>query len=174
MPSLIALAGWEEAILASLKGAAGSLEEKDEQIRRSGLYAEYPAVLRSYIDHFASEESAKEALKRAVFLVWTSALEAPPVSGIAEFPERYSREVMEAVEDAALHRGLDEEFLTMLAWYRSVSALPFELFGADRHIVSATRDTASDAWREQFRAAQFSDRGQLGHYWRSIVTAATS
>ena len=51
MPSLEALAGWEDAILASLRGTTGTLEERDSQVRRSGLYAEYPAVLSGYLDH---------------------------------------------------------------------------------------------------------------------------
>jgi hypothetical protein len=171
MPTLMALAGWEDAILASLNGARGTIEEKDEQIRRSGLYAEYPAVLRSYIDHLAPELSM-EALKRAVFLVWVAALEPPPVSGIAEFPERYSREVMAALEDQVCYRVLDEEFLMMLAWYRSVFALPFELFGADRQVPAVTRGIAAKAWRERFTPAQFQDRGQLGHYWRRLLATS--
>jgi hypothetical protein len=168
MPTLMALAGWEDAILASLKGASGTIEQRDEQIRRSGLYAEYPAVLRCYIDHLASETST-EALKRAVFLVWLSAVEPAPVSGIAEFPEGYSREVMAALEEQVLYHDLDEEFLTMLAWYQSVFAAPFELFGADRQVPEATRDVAPNAWRERFSAAQFENRGQLGHYWRHLL-----
>jgi hypothetical protein len=167
MPSLIAIAGWEEAILASLNGTTGTIEERDEQVRRSGLYAEYPAILRSYLDHL-SRESRPEALKRAVFLVWLSTIELPPYSGLAELPERYAREAMLALEVDARGKQLDDEFLAMLAWYQSILSLPFELFGANRDMPAATRDVAPDAWR-QFDAAQFRNRGQLGHYWRSVL-----
>ena len=168
MHSLSALAGWEEAILASLRGAHGTIEEKDDQIRRSGLYGEYPAVLRSYIDHLPYDQ-APEALKRAVFLVWLAALEPPPFSGIAEFSERYSREVMVDLEERARDGRLDEEFLMMVAWYHSVLDAPFHLFGADRYVPQVVRDVNPDAWRTRFTVAHFNDRGQLGHYWRSLL-----
>jgi hypothetical protein len=169
VPSLTALAGWEEAILASIGGATGTIEMKDAQIRRSGLYAEYPAILKSYLELLAREADRREALKRAVFLVWWSALEAPPLSGMAELPERYARETMDALEDAVLRSELDDEFRMMLSWYNSVLAAPFELFGADRHMPQAIRDVPHDAWRSQFHAAQFENRGQLGRYWRELV-----
>jgi hypothetical protein len=35
--SLTSLAGWEEAVLASVAGATGSVDERDSQIERSGL-----------------------------------------------------------------------------------------------------------------------------------------
>jgi hypothetical protein len=168
----MALAGWEEAILASLSGTTGTIEEKDAQVRRSGLYAEYPAVLHSYLDHLAIESDRSEALKRAVFLVWVSAVEPPPFSGIAELPERYSREAMLAVEDDARRRQIDEEFQMMLAWYQSILAFPFEFFGADRYVPEIAREVAPDAWRHKFTRAQFENRGQLGHYWRSILGGA--
>ena len=42
--SLEALANWESAVLASIRGATGTIEERDAQITRSGMYAEYPAI----------------------------------------------------------------------------------------------------------------------------------
>ena len=168
MPSLTALAGWEDAVLASLGGATGTLDARDAQIRRSGLYAEYPAILRSYLDHVGGESGA-EALKRAVFLVWFGAVEPPPSSGIAELPDQYARETMLALETDARGGKVDEEFVTMLAWYHSLNAFPFELFGADRDLPALIRGTAADAWRHRFDRAQFGSRGQLGRYWRSLI-----
>lgn len=169
MPTLTALAGWEDAVLASLRGTTGTIEEKDLQIRRSGLYAEYPAILHSYIEHFAVDSERPEALKRAVFLVWFSAVEPSPFSGIAELPDAYAREVMLALEADARAGRLDEEFRVMLAWYHSIFAFPFELFGATRDTSEVIREVAPDAWRHRFTAAQFAERGQLGHYWRSLL-----
>ena len=99
MPSLDAIAGWESAVLASLRGAKGTLEERDRQITRAGLYAEYPAIVRSYLDLVPDERDGVEALKRAVFIVWLGTIEPSPDSGIAEIPERTAREVMQALED---------------------------------------------------------------------------
>lgn len=169
MPTLMALAGWEEAILASSRGASGTIEEKDAQIRLSGLYAEYPTVLRCYLDHLADESTRAEALKRAIFLIWISSVEAPPLSGIAELPESDTRAAMLALEADARQGRLDAEFKSMLAWYHSILAYPFELLGANRFVPEALRDTSSDAWRDEFGVAQFHNRGQLGHYWRSVI-----
>ena len=67
MLSLTSLAGWEEAVLASLRGASGTLEERDRQIERSGLFGEYPAIVNAYVELFADADSATKDLKRAVF-----------------------------------------------------------------------------------------------------------
>jgi len=50
MLSLTALAGWEMAVLGSIRGASGGIEERDAQITRSGIYAEYPAIFTGYLD----------------------------------------------------------------------------------------------------------------------------
>ena len=170
VPTLTALAGWEDAILASIRGATGTIDEKDAQVQRSGLYAEYPAILACYLDRLSIDADRAEALKRAVFLVWWSAIEPPPLSGIAELPERYSRETMHALEDVALCGALDDEFRAMLAWYHSILSVPFDLFGADRYVPDAIRGVAHDAWRSRFQASHFQQRGQLGRYWQSVLT----
>ena len=77
MLGLSTLAGWEEAVLASVRGASGTPDERDAQIERSGLYGEYPAIVSGYIEHFSVAESALEALRRAYFLVWRGAMAAP-------------------------------------------------------------------------------------------------
>ena len=169
VPTLAALAGWEDAILASIAGATGTIDEKDAQVQRSGLYAEYPAILACYLDRLASDEDRAEALKRAVFLVWWSAVEAPPLSGIAELPERYARQTMLALEEVAVSDELDDEFRIMLSWYHSILAAPFELFGADRYVPEMIRGLPHDAWRSRFHTPQFEHRGQLGRYWRSLL-----
>ena len=85
--SLTSLAGWEEAVLTSIAGAQGTIEERDRQIERSGMYGEYPAIVRAYEELFTNPESAGEAIKRASFLVWRGAVGLPAVSGIAPLPD---------------------------------------------------------------------------------------
>ena len=97
MLSLNSLAGWEEAVLASITGARGTLEERDSQIERSGLYGEYPAIVRAYEELFADPEAEGEAIKRAVFLVWRGAMELPVHTGIAPLPDGTVREVIDAL-----------------------------------------------------------------------------
>jgi hypothetical protein len=173
MPSLDALAGWESAVLASLRGAKGTIEERDRQITRAGLYAEYPAIVRSYLDLLADDRSAAEALKRAVFIVWLSTIEPSPHSGISELPEGLAREVMQALDDKARVGALDDEFALMLGWYRSILPAAFELYGADASTAAVTSGVGHHDWRHRFTPAQFSNRGQLGMYWQSLLDRAS-
>ena len=57
----------------------------------------------------------------------------------------------------------------MLAWYRSILPAAFELYGADVSTTEATSGVRHDEWRHRFDSAQFSNRGQLGTYWRSLL-----
>lgn len=169
MPSLDALAGWEAAVLASLRGAKGTIEERDRQITRAGLYAEYPAIVRSYLDLLADDRAAPEALKRAVFIVWLSTIEPSPYSGVSEIPEGLAREIMQELDDRARTGVLDDEFGLMLAWYRSILPAAFELYGADESTAAATSGVPHDGWRRSFVPEQFTNRGQLGTYWQSLL-----
>lgn len=172
MPSLDALAGWESAVLASVRGASGTIDERDRQITLSGLYAEYPAILRSYLDGPPDDPGGIEALKRAVFIVWVSTIEPSPDTGISEIPEGLARDVMQALDDRLRTGMLDEEFLLMLAWYRSILPAAFELYGADASTASATSEVGYGDWRHRFVSTQFSNRGQLGMYWKSLLSRA--
>jgi len=169
MPSLNVLAGWEATVLASLRGATGTIEEKDRQITRSGLYAEYPAILRSYLDLLSDDAAGHEALKRAVFLVWFSTMEPSPYSGISEFPEHHAREAMQVLEDRARTGALDEEFVLMLAWYQGIMSAAFELYGVNTFAAQAIVGVPHDGWLGRFVPSQFGNRGQLGTYWQSVL-----
>ncbi len=80
MLSLSSVAGWEEAVLASIRAASGTPEERYRQIERSGMYGEYPAIVSAYVELLDDDDSKLEALKRATFLVWRSAMFSPDVS----------------------------------------------------------------------------------------------
>jgi hypothetical protein len=168
--SLSSLAGWEEAVLASLRGASGPIDERDRQIERSGLYGEYPAVVRSYMELFADPESAREAVKRTVFLVWRGAMALPAETGIADLPDGTSRAVI-AELDARIRRGdADDELRWMLAWYCVDGRHAFELFGGTARIFAFADAVAPDAWRTAgLTPARMAGRGQLGMYWTALA-----
>lgn len=174
MLSLISLAGWEDAVLASIAGAQGTVDERDRQIERSGVYGEYPAIVHSYQELFADAESASEAIKRAVFLVWRGAMESPALTGIAPLPDGAVRAVVEALE-VRIRRGIaDEEQLWMLAWYHARSPYLFELYGATPELVRAADSRGVEAWRgAEITAAKMALRGQMGHYWTALATCAS-
>lgn len=170
MLSLTSLAGWEEAVLASLRGASGTLEERDRQIERSGLFGEYPAILNAYVELFADPESSLEALKRAVFLLWHSTLAPPATTGIASLPDATARTVIEALDARSRGGSADEELAWMLAWYVSGGRFVFELYGATSQLLAVADSTPADAWRSRtITPDSMRQRGQMGHYWTALA-----
>jgi len=171
--SLNSLAGWEDAVLASIEGAHGTAEERDRQIERSGLFGEYPAIVRAYEELFADPPSAAEAIKRAVFLVWRAAMELPARTGIATLPESTVRATLDALDAQVRHGSDDEELRWMLAWYHAQAPMLLELYGATPQLLRAATTVHPDAWRNADISAQsMAVRGQLGRYWVSMATSS--
>lgn len=173
MLSLTSLAGWEDAVLASIAGAQGTVDERDRQIERSGVYGEYPAIVRAYEELFADAESAGEAIKRAVFLVWRGAMESPALTGIAPLPDGTVRAVVQEL-DARVRRAMgDEEQLWMLAWYHAWSPNLFELYGATPELLRVAEFRGAEEWRgAEITGAKMALRGQMGRYWTALATGA--
>jgi hypothetical protein len=171
--SLSSLAGWEEAVLASVDGASGSLEERDSQIERSGLYGEYPAIVHAYIELFADPESALEAVKRACFLVWRSAMAFPADSGIPPLPDGTVRVVIDELDAWARRDAADDELRWMLGWYHALGQFVLELYGASPRLLALAESGGSERWREAgITAAAMKGRGQMGRYWSALATGA--
>jgi hypothetical protein len=171
MLSLKSIAGWEDAVLASIAGANGTIEERDRQIERSGVYGEYPAIVRAYEELFADAEQAAEALKRAVFLVWQGATELPANTAIAPLPDGTMREVIEALNVRARHDAIDDEQQWMLAWYHAQSPDLLELYGATPALVELVEGVDPTAWRDAGITQQgMALRGQMGRYWSKLAT----
>ncbi len=166
-----AIAAWEAAILASIAGASGTLEERHAQIARSGLYGEYPEILTAYQALFAHAESGDEALKRAVFLAWVGTVAPPCQTAILDLPEHGLRATVGALE-RRLRRGTpdDAELRAMLAWYHAVAPALFDVYGSDGSVADAVAGCAPDAWRAAgLTPASLANRGQMGRYWRELL-----
>lgn len=175
MLSLTSLAGWEEAVMASLRGASGTLDERDRQLERSGLFGEYPAILNAYVELFADPESALEALKRAAFLVWHSAMAPSATTGIASLPDATARAVIAELDARVRPEFVDEELAWMLAWYVSGGRFVFELYGATSRLLAVADSTPPDAWRTRsITADTMRQRGQMGHYWTALAKEGRS
>ena len=173
MLSLTSLAGWEDAVLASIGGAQGTLEERDRQIERSGMYGEYPAIVRAYQELFADPASAGEAIKRATFLVWRGAMESPANTGIAQLPDGTVRSVMDELAARVRRQESDGEQAWMLAWYHALTPLLLELYGATPELLRAAESLDREAWRSaQITLAGMAQRGQMGRYWSAMTTGA--
>jgi hypothetical protein len=177
MLSLDTLAHWEAAVLASIRGARGSIEERDAQITRSGMYAEYPAIFNAYLEPASDEGkpgAGLEVAKRRLFLVWASFTQLPVDSGIAELPESSVRTVIEHIESDIHAERVDDELRLMLAWYRGTFPFMFDYVGGVRGLDEYLGDlSADDALLEMRRLrapADFAGRGQLGEYWGRLIS----
>jgi hypothetical protein len=173
MLSLAAIANWETAVLASIAGATGTPDERDAQITRSGMYAEYPAILSAYLEllRFANDPAiALESLKRLVFLCWYAFSEPSIESGISELPESSVREIMRELDTAIVAGRIDDELRMMLARYDAVFGYVFEHFGPVRGLATVVAGVAAaDMALPGVSARQFAGRGQLGLYWQQLL-----
>jgi hypothetical protein len=170
MLSLSSLSGWEDAVLASVRGASGTLEQRDAQIERSGLYGEYPAIVSAYVEHFADADSALEALKRAYFLVWRGAMATPADSGIASLPDGTIRHVIDELDAWGRRGAADPELRWMLGHYHAIGPSVLELYGASLPLIRVAAETGGDAWRAvMITRASMAGRGQLGRYWTALA-----
>jgi hypothetical protein len=159
-------------VWVSIQGASGTIDERDAQITRSGMYAEYPAIIRGYYEMFSASENDParlEALKRAVFLVWYSFTVPSTESGISELAETSVRDIMAALQWSIEHGPTDEELRLMVAWYRDTFAAPFEFFGPVKGLDAWIRDVSSDDARTALASSTWTNRGQLGVYWASVT-----
>ena len=171
MLTVQSLAGWEAAVLASVGGATGTLEERDRQVERSGMYGEYPAILSGYLEILVPESPRAherlEALKRAVFIAWYAGVAPRCLTGIGDLSDASVIETFARL-DAAVRRGeVDDELTAMVAHYHEACAAPFDLYGgadaAERAGPAADVEALLDA-----PVARFKERGQMGAYWATL------
>src|SRR4051812_31003183 len=137
------------------------------------MYGEYPAIVRAYEELFSDADSAAEAIKRAVFLVWCGAMLPPSDTGIAPLPDGTMRSVLDALNTQVRNHADDPELGWMLAWYHAQSPDLFELYGATREVLELIAEWSADAWREvRITASQMNGRGQMGRYWAEKANGA--
>ena len=172
MLSLNALAGWEMAVLGSIRGATGGIEERDAQITRSGIYAEYPAIFGGYLELVLDADDRTivgEALKRALFIAWYGFMALPTVSAIAELPESAIRKLMTALGDTIAAGEADDELRVMLAWYVSEFGYVFEHFGPVRGLDALIAGvTPGQVAALAAASTRWTGRGQMGEYWGAL------
>lgn len=175
MMSLEALGAWEDRLLRELARGRGSLEDRDSELTRSGLYAEYAALFGGYVEmaQLADEPGARlEALKRAVFLAWYEGAEPAPLSGLAELPELAVRRTLELLEEHCRHREMDQELEWMLPWYHAVAEHSLLRWPGLRCLEARLRTLDPAAWEGARRTESLHGRGAMGRYWASLRRAA--
>lgn len=159
MITLHDLAGWESRVAMLVARTDGSIEERDRHLERSGLYAEYPAILSAYLELADDEAHGLEALKRAVFIVWIAAVEPSFVTGISELPDTAVREVFDRLEAVCREELYDDELEAMLAGYRERGEPSLLRYPGLAAIDTVSRREAGP-W-----VARMEHRGLMGRWW---------
>lgn len=175
MMTLGALGAWEERLLRELSRCRGSLEDRDGELTRSGLYADYAALFGGYVELARDGEEPEdrlEALKRAVFLAWYEGAEPAPLSGLAELPELAVRGTLELLEERCRRGGMDGELAWMLPWYHAVAEYSLLRLPGLRCLEASLASLDPGAWERERRPEAFRGRGAMGRYWFSLRRAA--
>ncbi|HYC34077.1 MAG TPA: hypothetical protein VEB59_17425 [Gemmatimonadales bacterium] len=173
--TLAALGAWEDRLLRQLGRTQGTLEERDAELARSGLYADYAALFGEYVDiaEAAAEQADRlEALKRAVFLTWYEGTEPAPLSGLAELPELAVRRALELLEERCRRHDVDPELAWMLPWYHTVAERSLLRLPGLRCLEAQLRVLDPEAWRSARPPDTLHGRGAMGRYWSSLRRAA--
>jgi len=132
----------ERQLLSRVKQIAGLMEEKHEQLQRSGLFGEYGKIYEVYAELIGSESQGLEALKRATFLYWYHTTEPPCFSGLYELSENVSRKVLGTLERKIEAGELDSELKWMLPYYNMIAEwafLPYTDFSASAILLGTSR-----------------------------------
>jgi len=148
---------------------SGSIEEKSEQLEKSGIFEEYNKVFIAYSNLIESENEGPEALKRAVFLTWYQSAEPSLVSGIDYLSEDFSLKVLKKLDKEVEHKTLDVEFHQMLSHYILVIDFVFNGFANIQSI--QTVPLGKTLQDPTFNTNKFENRGQMGMYWSNIITS---
>jgi hypothetical protein len=182
MITLRELSSWERRLGDVVRSRRGEPDELERELVRLGVYAEYSAVFRSYVQYVQLASDAEdpqvrahglEALKRAVFLVWYSALAPSVQTGVAELPEFDVRLTLEELDACCRMEPLDGELRFMVPWYVQQAPLAILRYPG----LSVVRQVAESAGDQGAALpgspSQFDDRGLMGDYWKAVLKQQT-
>ncbi|UCC98183.1 MAG: hypothetical protein JSW66_20345 [Phycisphaerales bacterium] len=176
------------------KHPKGSLEDMHALCQETGVYEAWRRIFELYV--IEARKGDLEALKRALFLYWYACSEPSEFSGIPALDDGLTAEVLGMVNETAKKGRLDIELKWMLPYYyyitdwyierlegfcelKEVSKANREAYMPDwsqpacyeslRGLQEAlARKLDLDPWEELCLKSSFSNRGQMGYYWKSV------
>ena len=162
----------ERQLLSRIGQVAGLMEEKHERLQQSGVFRGYSEIYEAYVDLIEAEGEGLEALKRATFLMWYEQAEPACFSGVFGLSEKANRKVLEALEYRSEAGGLDFELEWMLPYYNMISDWAFSRYTDLPHLRSFLAKADFKLYeRVAVKAEDFTNRGQMGEYWLSIINS---
>jgi hypothetical protein len=171
--------------------AVGDPMDSDQQIE---ILQAWRRIFGYYV--IEAREGEVEFLKRALFLYWYSLSEPSELNGLYMLEDVLVIEMLERVNDIAKRGELDTEFMWMLPWYYSIADYYLDRFEGNHELKEVSkanmdvympkdiqpgsiesyrdlkealaRKVSLDPWEEMCLKSSFSNRGQMGYYWKSI------
>jgi hypothetical protein len=147
------------------KHPTGSLEDMHILCRQTGVYEAWKRIFELYV--IEARKGEKEALKRALFLYWYSCSEPNELSGLYMLDEALVLEMLGMVNDTVRKGELDTELKWMLAYYYFITDWYIDQHKGFDELKKASK-VNTELWRGICLKSSFSDRGQMGYYWKSI------
>jgi len=147
------------------KPKRGSLADKDAQCQERGIYEAWRQIFEQYV--ILAREGELEALKRTLFLYWYSRSEPKELCGIPILDEGLIIEVLGMVNNLAQKDELDTELKWMLTFYYSLTDWYIDRLEGFYELKEASKGNES-LWEQFCPKSSFSNRGQLGIYWKRL------
>jgi len=170
--ALSSLADQEEAILRVVGSITDLMEERHERLVELGVYAEYRAVFGRYLRLLSDPKAGAEALKRALFLSWYDLSEPACFTGVFELPSDSRYLVLEALNSAFTRGAIDNELRWMVPYYYHLTDFAFPNLNDHPELARFLGRADPESYlRGGLESRQFEGRGQMGHYWQSILTS---
>ena len=141
----------------------GTIEEKENQIVKLGISAEYKVIHQNY-----SELSAEniEALKRGIFISWFAVSEPTFLTGINELDENAEENIVKEINERIKNKTVDSELNWMLNYYKSWEYV-FAKF-AKYELFNAKMISKEETELPKIEKQEMESRGQMGVYWSSL------
>ena len=161
----------EKQIFLRVEQNTGSVEEKDLQLQKSGVYSGYRKIYEAYVELIESKTEQIEALKRSTFLMWFEQSEPSCFTGISGLSEKASQKVLQSLEHRIESDTLDFELKWMLPYYISITEWMFaehtNLPNIQKFLIEVDYEL-----KVELKLSDFINRGQMGEYWLSIISNA--
>ncbi len=154
--------GLEEKILMSKMPYQGHIEQRDEFLKKNGIYDAWRKIYSNYVK--LTKKGSREALKRALFFAWYQLAEPFWLSGIGQLQDNETIIVVKTLE-LLLEQGIkDKELEYMLPYYMRVCDYYLERFYPLPNIEKASMKNI-DNQKNPFETSHWHFRGKMGEYW---------
>lgn len=170
------LSSQEARLYGLAESLKGTMEAKEEWLEEAGVFNQYAAIHRKYLDLLSQTENADiqlETLKRLVFINWYMLSEPAVFTGINELDDAVIVASYQWLNQYILEDKLDKEFHWMLSYYSCWDYAILMYSEPDMacltDFVKSVDTNTLHVPKGQLPKGTMDNRGQMGHYWISCA-----